>query len=319
MNRSAIIISFVLCAVLILGMPFYEVHAQNFVRYKVLVNIDGSASWTITQATDLNGLLDTWKSFQQRIENLVEEASNQTQREMSIDSNSLQMNTIWETQSQTTEYQFTWLNFSIIQDNQITFGDIFHLSNFFNQLYGDGDLQISFPATYSIQSAAPQPNGGNPTPQTLDWLGTQFFVNGNPNIVLRAATTSPSTTPSQDSNSSTWQLYVVLGLGLAVAVTAFSASFYVIKRRKPKKVDASRPPGQSDLPIVESEEEKIIKVVQANGGSAFQSDVTEKCRFSKAKTSQLLTALEKKGVITRYKKGRDKIVTLIEKGKRETP
>ena len=48
-----------------------------------------------------------------------------------------------------------------------------------------------------------------------------------------------------------------------------------------------------------------------------QSDITRLCRFSKAKTSQLLAALEKKGDITRYKKGRDKIVNLTKTGKGE--
>jgi uncharacterized membrane protein len=41
-----------------------------------------------------------------------------------------------------------------------------------------------------------------------------------------------------------------------------------------------------------------------------QSDITEQLRFSKAKTSQLLSGLEKRGLVTRYKSGRDKIVTL---------
>ena len=44
-----------------------------------------------------------------------------------------------------------------------------------------------------------------------------------------------------------------------------------------------------------------------------QSAIAEQCRFSKAKTSQLLAVLEQKKVITRYKKGRDKIVTLNER------
>jgi uncharacterized membrane protein len=48
-----------------------------------------------------------------------------------------------------------------------------------------------------------------------------------------------------------------------------------------------------------------------------QSEITEQCRFSKAKTSQLLSDLEGRGIITRYKKGRDKIVSLKERVKGE--
>ena len=48
------------------------------------------------------------------------------------------------------------------------------------------------------------------------------------------------------------------------------------------------------------------------GGSVNQSIIAERCQFSKAKTSQLLSALEQKGVVIRHKKGRDKIVILAQ-------
>jgi uncharacterized membrane protein len=319
MRIRAIIITCVLCTLLLLATPISKVHAQNYVQYKVEINIDGSASWIITHASDLNGKIDTWKSFQQRIENLVGTAANLTQREMGIDPNSLQMNTIWETQSQTTEYQFTWLNFSTTQDGRITFGDVFRFSDFFSQFYGNGELQIWYPPPYSVLSASPQPNGGNTSPQTLDWLGTQFFVNGNPVIILGASSSSPSPTPNQATNSTGWQLYGLIGIGLAVAIAALITGFYVVKRRKYKTSEPARTTPHIDLPAIETEEEKIIKVIQASGGSAHQSAITEKCRFSKAKASQLLTALEKKGIVTRYKKGRDKIVALVEHGEGEPP
>ena len=73
----------------------------------------------------------------------------------------------------------------------------------------------------------------------------------------------------------------------------------------------------STVTLLETEEEKVVKVLRSNGGSAYQSAITEQCRFSKAKTSQLLSALEAKGVVQRYKKGRDKIVNLNEQAKGE--
>jgi uncharacterized membrane protein len=72
----------------------------------------------------------------------------------------------------------------------------------------------------------------------------------------------------------------------------------------------------AETSTVETEEDKIIKILKSSGGSLRQSVIVEQCRFSKAKTSQLLTVLEEKGKITRLKKGRDKIVTLKETAKR---
>ncbi|MCW4009104.1 MAG: hypothetical protein NWF05_00580 [Candidatus Bathyarchaeota archaeon] len=315
MKPRSIIVAFALCTILLSAIPVYMAHAENYVQYEIKVNLDGSADWVITQAADLNGTVETWNVFQQKITVVVEASANLTQRQMGIDPDSLQMSTIWETQSHTTEYQFTWLNFSIIQEEQIIFGDVFRTSGFFSQLYGDGVLEVSYPSNYTVQSVSPQPNGGSSTPQTLNWLGTQFFVNGNPNIELAASSLSPS--PDQNENNTGGQLIVLIGVVIAVAVAASLAGFYLNRRRRNKNVEANNAKPRVDPPVIESEEEKILKLIQAKGGSMYQSDITDQCRFSKAKTSILLTALEKKGVVTRYKKGRDKIVTLIVQGKGE--
>ena len=56
--------------------------------------------------------------------------------------------------------------------------------------------------------------------------------------------------------------------------------------------------------------QKIIKIIKSSGGTIRQSAITEQAKFSKAKASQLLAALEQKQIVTRVKKGRDKIVSL---------
>jgi hypothetical protein len=276
------------------------------------VNVDGSGSWVIIQASGLNGTIDSWKGFQERVTNLVSSAANQTQRTMGVDANSLQLNTIWENQSQTTVYQFTWLNFSIVQTNHIIFGDVFQTNGFFSKLYGDGELRIVYPPNYTLSSVSPQPNGANTAPNTLDWLGTDFFVKGNPSIVLLPSAPSPS--PNQ-TDFIGWPLYAAIGSGIAVAGVALSVGFYLIRRNRSQRTETSPNGLLPAVPIVESEEGKILRALQASGGNAYQSAITDQCRFSKSKTSQLLTALEKRGVVIRYKKGRDKIVTLTEKGK----
>ncbi|MCW4019557.1 MAG: MarR family transcriptional regulator [Candidatus Bathyarchaeota archaeon] len=314
MSPRLTVLACALCILMALALPFAEVHAQNYVKYKVQVNVDGSAEWTITEASDLTVTVSTWKEFQQKIAELIDSAANTTQREMSLDPDSLQMNTVWGTSSHTTQYNFIWLNFSIVQDEQILFGDVFHVDTFFSKLYGDGELEVTYPSAYSVQSASPQPNGDEDTPHTLDWLGTQFFVNGNPNIVLASAEASPTPDPKENSR----RINIPFSVAISIAVVASLGTLYFTKLRKHKPTKQNQST-TSPLFAGETEEEKILKVLQASGGSAYQSDITQKCRFSKAKTSQLLTALEKKGIVTRYKKGRDKIVTLSNQGKGEKP
>ena len=83
-------------------------------------------------------------------------------------------------------------------------------------------------------------------------------------------------------------------------------------RRRNRKKKATQINTFSEAGQMDSGEEEIIKVLRSSGGNLHQSVIAERCRFSKAKTSQLLSALEQKGVVRRYKKGRDKIVTLNE-------
>ncbi|MCW4005496.1 MAG: winged helix DNA-binding protein [Candidatus Bathyarchaeota archaeon] len=292
---------------LLFAVSVCPVNAQEFVKYNVEVRTDGSAAWIITQATDTQSPTDTWLSFQEKILTLVETASTQTQREMSVDLNSLEMKTtnFADTQSKITEYQFTWKNFSIIEDTQIIFGDVFGVSNFFGSLYGDGSLEIIYPQTFEVQSVSPMPNGGNDA-QVLEWLGTNFFVNANPSITLVENTDLATGTSQADSGL--WLLII-----LVVAVVCVAIAFLYLRRRGKKP--AAKTQEMVRLPVVESEEDKIVKALLDSGGSSSQSAITRQCMFSKAKTSQLLTALEKDGVVTRYKKGRDKIVVLTEKGK----
>jgi uncharacterized membrane protein len=133
-------------------------------------------------------------------------------------------------------------------------------------------------------------------------------------LIAFPVATSPS--PDQNSNSLGQQLFETIGIG-SVAIIALLGTLYLIRRDKKRTISPKKE--LINKPFIESEEEKILKIIRSSGGQIFQSVVTEQSRFSKAKASQLLTALEKKGVVTRYKKGRDKIVTLTEKGKDGSP
>ncbi len=292
-------------ALLLLLTPLYEARCQNYIEYKVQINGDNSADWTITRVSGINTDIDVG-GFQERVITLVDAAANETHREMSVDEGSLQMidEISWETQSRKTVYSFTWQNFSISENGKITFGDMFHVTGFFGQLYGDGALQINYPSMYVVLSVSPRPDERDDSAQTLRWLGTEYFINGEPQIILMDK--------SQSANGDLWQQYAVIVAGLAVTVAALLAGVYFFRRRK-SKLRASKAAALAGVPFVESDEEKIIKILRSSGGNMRQSAITEQCRFSKAKTSQLLAALEQKGVIKRYKRGRDKIVTLNER------
>jgi uncharacterized membrane protein len=290
---------------MILLIPLSVVNCQNYVKYSIQLNADGSALWKIIHFSETNASVDTWAGFQNKALDLVNSASNITHRSMSIDENSMQINTTVSSESKTTEYTFLWQNFSIIQGNQIIFGDVFQVNSFFSQLYGDAAVEVCYPTTFEVKSVNPPPYQQDNPAKTLEWARTQDLLSSKTNIILT------NTAVNENSSQNNWQQYIIAGSIVLVGATVFFAGFFMFKRRKNTVETAI-----FTVTTVETEEEKILKLLKSSGGSLRQSVIVEQCRFSKAKTSQLLAILERKGNITRLKKGRDKIVTLKETAKR---
>jgi len=305
MREYRLTVCFAICALLLLLLLLPQASCQDYFQYNVQIRSDGSAVWTVTQFSSVNASVDTWEGFQERIFNLVNTAANLTHREMGIDEESLQINSAISSESKITEYSFLWQNFSIIRGSELLFGDVFQVNNFFSQLYGDASLQLSCPPNFSIKTVSPAPYKGQDSPSMLRWPRTEDLVNSKSNIVL-------TSNPQSVNSSYGWQQYAIIIALSAVGVIVSLLGFYTFKRRRidNKSSIASASP-------IESEEDKIIKILRSSGGSMRQSAITEQCKFSKAKTSQLLTSLEKRGNITRYKNGRDKVVNLKRTGKGE--
>ena len=309
MNARRLAVCYAIIAMLLLLIPLYEANCQNYVAYSIQINSDGSALWKITNFSDINATVDTFSEFQDKVSSVIASASSVTHRSMTLDENSLQINTAISPESKITEYSFLWQNFSDVQANQIVFGDVFQVNDFFGKLYGDDALQISYPSTFTVKSVTPTPYQRDDSEKTLDWARTQDLVNSETAIVLT------QTPLNGNSSMNGWQLYAIVVAVVAVGATLSLAGFYMRNRRKTSLETSIAKPAQ---PIeLETEEGKILKLLKSSGGTMRQSDIVEQSRFSKAKTSQLLSVLEKQGIITRYKKGRDKIVNLTERVKGE--
>ena len=71
---------FIAMALILIIASSGRVQAQTYTQYKVQLNSDGSAAWTIIQVSGLNGTVDTWAGFQQKVATLVTAAAAQTHR-----------------------------------------------------------------------------------------------------------------------------------------------------------------------------------------------------------------------------------------------
>lgn len=233
MREHRLTVCFTICILLLLLVPLHEASCQNYFEYNVQIRSDGSAVWTVTQFSSVNASVDTWEGFQERIFNLVDSAASATHREMTMDENSLQINTTISSESKVTEYSFTWQNFSNVKGNELSFGDVFQVNNFFRQLYGDAALQLSYPSNFSIESVYPPPYERQDSANTLRWSRTQDLVNSKSSIILT------STPQNENSNSAGWQQYAIIIAVSAVGVTLSLLGFYTFKRRKINSKSAS--------------------------------------------------------------------------------
>jgi uncharacterized membrane protein len=290
--------------VTLLLIPYMDAHGVIDAEYTIQINADGSAAWTVEQTAGINETYDDLFELQGKLTQLVEEARTQTGREMTVLEETLSSTYTLAGSYVIIEYKFLWQNFSKVENRTITIGDVFQVPDFFNRLYGDGQVRLTYASSYSVATALPRPTKRDESVQLLEWPGTNDFARAT--IVLNEKSASSGLAEILGQNAA-------LLTGLIILVTGSSTGVYMFRRRNKKERKATKVPQFSDILRTESSEEKVVNLLKASGGSLNQSAITDQCKFSKAKTSQLLATLEDKGVVRRYKKGRDKVVILAGK------
>jgi len=200
------------------------------------------------------------------------------------------------------EKEFFWISFASVKNGEIHVGDVFEVGLV---LLENDELDIFYPKGYTIVEIDPAPTYIKETESLLIWIGPKKFEVNTPAIKMRK------------TNSF---FYYLQTYGLVISMLALGASLLIIfyrfrtANRKKEKIE--------QIPSVtfeiESEIDKIIKILKENGGFSRQSTLVEKLGLSKSKVSETLSDMERKGLIRRQKKGREKIVILLkqENGKK---
>ncbi len=88
-------------------------------------------------------------------------------------------------------------------------------------------------------------------------------------------------------------------IALIVLITFFTA-FFILRVVKTDSVDEDLP---EDL-------KKVLEEIERSGGRITQKELREKLKVSEAKLSLMLTDLERRGMIEKFKKGRGNVIFL---------
>ncbi|MDY6764089.1 MAG: hypothetical protein SV377_00105 [Halobacteria archaeon] len=277
------------------------------------------------------------------LRDIVREGENITGRSMSIEGfnrNVVIQNTV-SGKIGIARVTFKWTNFSARHNESLLVGDV--LNGFI--IGSNQRLVIEYDTNLTLKKAVPDPDLIEQN--RLRWDGKRVFEPGNPEIVLGLNTTdengSDSDPPddpnpndpgengngsgqndgSDTNNSMSMTTWMGLVAGLLVAGFiggAISNHYLQAKMGEEARITEVETEDQGDEdevpPELLTDEDRIIHMLQENGGRMKQVDIVNKTDWSKSKVSMVLSDMEDEGTISKLRLGRENIIELESEGKR---
>jgi hypothetical protein len=293
---------------------------------------DGDAEWRIVDTYALDDENDTEAfeelaadftnnqtdlGWEQAFRDASTRAADATGREMQI-TNVSRSSTTTDRQGRLV-LSFTWTNFATANESQLVVRDAFNTTDgtWLPRLYEDQTLVISPPAGYAVSSAPPtEINDGS-----VRFRGPQTFEPGDINIVY-SGDGVPGTTPGPGTGGDIpW-----LGVALALVVVLLVVAAYLTRRDDLPSVGggetdadggvdsggaAAAGSGTDDDIDVEllSDEERVERLLEENGGRMKQARIVTETGWSNAKVSQLLSSMDEAGRIDKLRIGRENLIS----------
>ena len=243
------------------------------------------------------------------------------------------------------ELSFTWTNFARTTDRGVIIGDVFEGGMY----VGSGQsMVVERPSALVFETASPPPDAlgteNNLTASTtLEYRGGQDFDDKRPKVVLAGpdalASTDTAVTPESTTtttvgtsapNSSGFDamplvaaVFILLVVGGGIAW--YSGSLGSILRDRggtdtgaaansASEPDTSPTPEHPAEPAVAeeellSDEDRVLNLLEENGGRMKQVNIVENTEWSKSKVSMLLSDMEDEGLISKLRVGRENIIS----------
>lgn len=312
--------------------PSSGVFQQQFEADNVLLRVavaeDGSAEWTVRYRIAIETENETAAfealqadirenesafidRFESRMRSTVAAAENATGREMGASGFAISTSQQPVSQSGFVTYSFTWSGFAAVE------GDTIHIGDAISGLFLDSQtsLTVTWPTDYALNEVAPPPDEQGQ--RSVSWEGRLSFTNEEPRVVVGP--------PS--GFLETW-VPMIVGGGLLVLLVGGAVVWY---RRREAPVgplgggdvgggtvadDAASRDGEDsgEAPPAEllSNEERVIQLLEANGGRMKQQAVVAELDWTEAKTSQVVNGMQDDGEIDVFRIGRENVLRLPE-------
>jgi uncharacterized membrane protein len=298
-------------------------------------------------ATEFNSTeTATYSDFKTRAGSLTSFGTDATNREMNATAFSKEAYIEQQFRGQVgvLEMSFSWTNFARTTDRGVVIDDVFDGGMYI----GPGQsLVVSRPSSLVFESASPTPNAldteNNLTAsRTLEYQGEQDFDDQRPRVVMVQpstmgetpaaddsgsggdATTTSTDAKSADSGTMPMVVAVVLLLLVGGAIAWYSGNLGSLGRddggdggaaaepvTEPESPAEPEPPAEPAVPEEEllSDEDRVLKLLDENGGRMKQVNIVENTEWSKSKVSMLLSDMEDEGSISKLRVGRENIIS----------
>jgi hypothetical protein len=310
------------------------------------VSEDGTAAWEIVYRVELDDDNTTQAfddlaadveadsatyldPFRDRMERTAAAAGNATGREMAV--RNVAVETRRESQPQVEYgllvYRFEWTNFATTGEGTVEAGDA--IDRFF--LDSETTLRLTAPEGYSAVSVTPEPTRAGDG--EVVWEGQRDFDSGEPRVAFSRTTPTAASGAGGDSGDTGGSdgetgdgglpvaAVLVLGALLAVGVWA-----YVRREGEPAPDETAAAGGAGDDdtgstaaegtdnagPPTEllSNEERVLRLLEDNGGRLKQKQVADDLDWTAAKTSQVVSDLRDEDEVESFRLGRENVLTL---------
>lgn len=294
------------------------------VEVVVTVERDRSAQWRVNYryrldddaATDAfdrarRNVSDPPGVFIERMRAAARRSERRTGRDMAIQNGSVTTFTsVPHGRFGVVQYRFTWTGFAATDDERLVAGDV--IGGY--PLGANESLVLGWEEGFRMADVTPSPNATRES--TVRWEGPHEFGVQQPRLVL-------TRTGNAGLASTLTRPLVLVGIGGAlaaiVAVTValrngLEVDLPIVRERDESGTGAATAGvgGGDTAPPDEllSDEERVLGLLEDNGGRMKQQDVKESLGWSRTKTSNVVNDLQDAGKVEVYRLGRENTLAL---------
>jgi hypothetical protein len=214
-------------------------------------------------------------------------------------------------------YEFRWSGFAETSADRLLVGDAI------SGLYLDRQttLRIQWPTGYRVSSVVPAPDERRSG--AVIWRGPTEFAGDRPRLTFAPAapdaTTQATTAPPESPDATGGRLWPI-GAILALFLVATLAWAVYRRGHAPAGGDGTddddgtvEAPGGPSAELL-SNEERVLQLLEANGGRMKQQAIADELEWTDAKTSQVVGDLREADDVETFRLGRENVVTLPDAG-----